>query len=70
MASQGWIQRTTSLVPHHKTQSVELKQGPLQRWRDVATVEVHSPPGPVNADGTHLDAASARAIWTKQLDRI
>lgn len=70
VASQGWIQRTTSLVPHHKTQSVELKQGPLQRWRDVATVEVHSPPGPVNADGTHLDAASARAIWTEQLDRI
>ncbi|MGJ9422819.1 PH domain-containing protein [Aeromicrobium sp. CF3.5] len=70
IASQGWIQRTTSLVPHHKTQSVELKQGPLQRWRNVATVEVHSPPGPVNADGTHLDAASARVIWQEQLDRI
>ena len=70
VASQGWIERTTSLVPHHKTQSVELKQGPLQRWRGVATVEVHSPPGPVDADGTHLDAASARAIWAEQLDRI
>lgn len=70
VASQGWIQRTTSLVPHHKTQSVELKQGPMQRWRNVATVEVHSPPGPVDADGTHLDAAAARTIWTEQLDRI
>lgn len=70
VASQGWIERTTSLVPHHKTQSVELRQGPIQRWRRVATVEVHSPPGPVDADGTHLDAAAARTIWEQQLDRI
>lgn len=70
IASQGWIERTTSLVPHHKTQSVELRQGPIQRWRRVATVEVHSPPGPVDADATHLDAAVARTMWEQQLDRI
>ncbi len=70
IASQGWIERTTSLVPHHKTQSVELRQGPLQRRRGVATVEVHSPPGPVDADASHLDAAAARAMWEQQLDRI
>ncbi len=70
IASQGWIERTTSLVPHHKTQSVELRQGPLQRWRDVATVEVHSPPGPVDADAMHLEAVAARLMWEQQLDRI
>ncbi|MGA9714981.1 MAG: PH domain-containing protein [Aeromicrobium sp.] len=70
IASEGWIERTTSLVPHHKTQSVELRQGPLQRRRGVATVEVHSPPGPVDADASHLDAAAARAMWEQQLDRI
>lgn len=70
VASHGWIQRTTSLVPHRKTQSVELTQGPVQRWRSVATVEVHSPPGPVDADGTNLDAQVARSMWNEQLDRI
>lgn len=70
IASQGWIERTRSLVPHHKTQSVELRQGPIQRWRRVATVEVHSPPGPVDADATHLDASVARTMWEQQLDRI
>ncbi len=69
MASEGWIQRTTSIVPHHKTQSVELSQGPLQRWRGLATVEVHSPKGPVDADGRNLPADAARATMLAQLDR-
>ena len=66
----GWIERTTCLVPHHKSQSVELRQGPLQRWRGVATVEVHTPPGPVDVDGDHLDAGAARRFWEEQLTRI
>ncbi|GAA3529290.1 hypothetical protein GCM10022234_28230 [Aeromicrobium panaciterrae] len=69
VASEGWIQRTTSIVPHHKTQSVELSQGPLQRWRGVATVEVHSPKGPVDADGRNLPADAARSTMLAQLDR-
>lgn len=68
-ASEGWIERTTSIVPHHKTQSVELKQGPLQRWRRVATIEVHSPKGPVDADGRHLEPSDARAALIAQIDR-
>ncbi|WP_293783878.1 PH domain-containing protein [uncultured Aeromicrobium sp.] len=69
LAQEGWIQRTTDLVPHHKTQSVALRQGPLQRWRGVATVEVHTPPGPVDADGRHLDGPTARAVALDQLNR-
>ncbi len=69
VASEGWIERTTSIVPHHKTQSVELSQGPLQRRLGVATVEVHSPKGPVDADGRNLPAAEARTILLAQLDR-
>lgn len=69
IASEGWIQRTTSIVPHHKTQSVELSQGPLQRRLGVATVQVHSPKGPVDADGRHLRAAEARATMLAQLER-
>jgi putative membrane protein len=66
---EGWIERTTSIVPHPRTQSVELRQGPLQRRRRVATVEVHTPAGPVNADGRHLDEHDARAALLAQLDR-
>ncbi|RLV56935.1 hypothetical protein D9V41_03975 [Aeromicrobium phragmitis] len=69
LAQEGWIQRTTDLVPHHKTQSVALRQGPLQRRRGVATVEVHTPPGPVDAAGRHLDADTARVVALEQLDR-
>ena len=65
----GWIERTTSIVPHHKTQSVALRQGPLQRWRRVATIEVHSPKGPVDAEGRHLDQDLARRETFAQLDR-
>ena len=69
IASEGWIERTTSIVPHHKTQSVELRQGPLARRRRVATIEVHTPQGPVDADGRNLDEQDARRIVLEQLDR-
>lgn len=65
----GWIERKTSIVPHHKTQSVALRQGPLQRIRRVATIEVHSPKGPVDAEGRHLDQDDARREAFAQLDR-
>src|SRR5699024_297983 len=50
----GWITRRISMVPHHKTQSVALRQGPLQRLRRVATLDVHTPDGPVHARVKHL----------------
>ncbi|MGJ9414398.1 PH domain-containing protein [Aeromicrobium sp. CF4.19] len=69
VATQGWLQRRTNIVPHLKTQSVEVKQGPLQRRLDVATVEVHTPDGPVDADGHHLESETARDIALAQLVR-
>lgn len=69
VSTTGWLERTTSIVPHHKTQSVALSQGPLQRLRKVATVQVHSPKGPVNAEGRHLDQGDARRVAFAQLDR-
>ena len=69
VARQGWLQRTTDVVPHARTQSVELRQGPLQRRLGVATVEIHTPKGPVDADGPHLDATDARRIALEQLAR-
>ncbi|MCW2830012.1 MAG: hypothetical protein JWP31_704 [Aeromicrobium sp.] len=69
VAQEGWVERTTSIVPHPKTQSVELRQGPLQRRRHLATIEVHTPQGPVDADGRHLDEGDARELFVDQLDR-
>lgn len=69
VAREGWIERTTNIVPHHKTQSVELRQGPLQRRRRLATIEVHTPQGPVDADGRNLDERDARAVALAQLER-
>jgi putative membrane protein len=69
VAREGWIERTTNIVPHHKTQSVELRQGPLQRRRRLATIEVHTPQGPVDADGRNLDQQEARQVMLAQLDR-
>jgi putative membrane protein len=69
VAREGWIERTTNIVPHHKTQSVELRQGPLQRRRRLATIEVHTPQGPVDADGRNLDEHDARAAVLAQLER-
>lgn len=69
VARTGWVTATTSIVPHARTQSVAFSQGPLQRWRGVATVQVHSPDGPVNADGPHLPAREAREIAYAQLAR-
>ncbi len=63
----GWLQRTTDVVPHARTQSVELRQGPWQRRLGLATVEVHTPRGPVDADGRHLDAADAHRVAFEQL---
>ncbi len=69
VARSGWIQRTTDIVPHHKTQSVSLAQGPLQRRLGLATIEVHTPKGPVNARGKNLEAAPARHMVFDQLQR-
>ncbi|MBC7632726.1 PH domain-containing protein [Aeromicrobium sp.] len=69
VAREGWIERSTSIVPHNKTQSVELRQGPLARWRRIATIEVHTPKGPANADGRNLDEHDARDAMLAQLIR-
>ena len=69
IARSGWLERTTDVVPHARTQSVELRQGPWQRRLGVATVEIHTPQGPVDADGPHLDAADARQVALAQLAR-
>ena len=43
VTTRGWVSRRTSIVLHHKTQSVRLEQGPLQRRLGLANVHVDTP---------------------------
>ena len=56
---RGVLVRRTDLVPRHKIQSCALRQGPLQRRLGLATVHVHLPPGPVDAEARHRESGQA-----------
>ncbi|OYO18621.1 hypothetical protein CGZ93_14435 [Enemella dayhoffiae] len=69
VAESGWLSHHRDIVPHAKTQSVRLTQGPLQRRLRLATVHVDTTPGPVTQVLHHLDVAEARRIVDEQLPR-
>ncbi|QDP94568.1 PH domain-containing protein [Microlunatus elymi] len=68
-ARRGFLDRVTDVVPHAKTQSVQISRGPLQRRLRLASVHVHTPKGPVDLIARHLDPAVARELAMTQLDR-
>ena len=65
----GFLDQTTDLVPHGKTQSVRITRGPLQRRLRLASVHVDTPKGPVQLVARHLDPGTARDLAMTQLDR-
>ncbi|WP_114560963.1 PH domain-containing protein [Desertihabitans aurantiacus] len=67
---RGWLYAITEVVPHAKTQSVRLTQGPLQRALGLATVNVDTTPGPVNLAIVHVEPGHARRTALSQLDRM
>lgn len=58
----GRLARHASVVPHHKTQSVALRQGPVERRFGLSGFAVHVTPGSVTTSVAHLDAATAREL--------
>ena len=66
---RGWVSRRTSIVLNHKTQSVRLEQGPLQRRLGLANVHVDTPLGPTDAIALHRDQFEAAALVQAQADR-
>src|SRR5215204_462391 len=66
---EGWLSHERNIVPHAKTQSVRIEQGPLQRRLRLADVHIDTPKGPVHAVAHHLDAGVARELTITQLDR-
>ncbi len=65
----GRIVARWDVVPHARTQSVRVTQGPWQRSLGLASVHVDSTPGAVKIIGLHRDAAEARRLAQEQADR-
>jgi putative membrane protein len=65
----GVLHRRAQLVPHARIQALGVRQGPLQRWRGVASVTLASTPGPVRARVEHLDVPQAERFLRDQMGR-
>ncbi|WP_062387787.1 PH domain-containing protein [Demequina iriomotensis] len=66
---RGRWERELTVVPHERTQSLGLTQGPLRRALRLANVEVHSTQGPVRPVAAHLDVDDAIALLDAQARR-
>jgi len=69
LARAGRVFRRLVVVPHERTQSLGLAQGPLQRRLGLASFVVHSTPGPVSPRVNHLDGRVAAALLDEQAER-
>ncbi|GAA1859529.1 PH domain-containing protein [Myceligenerans crystallogenes] len=65
----GRLYRILNVVPHERTQSLRIASGPLQRRLGLTSFEVHSTPGPVSPQVSHLRAADAAALLGEQAAR-
>jgi putative membrane protein len=65
----GVLVRSVKVVPHERTQSLGLSQGPVQRRLGLASVDLHSTPGPVVPRVAHLDARVAAGLLDEQATR-
>lgn len=66
VARRGWLVPQWDVVPHARTQSVRVTQGPWQRRLGVASVHVDSTPGPVAITALHQDASTVRVMAAEQ----
>ena len=69
LTEHGWLNHVVDIVPHAKTQSVRIEQGPVQRKLRLADVHIDTPKGPVRAIAQELDVQTARELALSQLDR-
>jgi putative membrane protein len=66
---RGLFVRQLDVVPHARSQSWGLTQGPLQRRLGLASFQLHSTPGPVTPQIPHLEAGVAAALLQDQTER-
>jgi putative membrane protein len=66
---RGVLRRSLDVVPHARTQSIGLAQGPVQRRLRLTSFQLHSTPGPVSPVAAHLDSADAARLLSEQAVR-
>lgn len=69
LVRRGRFNRELVVVPHARTQSLGVRQGPLQRRLGVASVTLHSTPGPIRPLIAHLEASAAGGLMVDQAAR-
>lgn len=66
---RGVLHRQLDVVPHARTQSCGVVQGPVQRRLGLASFSLHSTPGPVDPVVEHLGSDVAAALLAAQVVR-
>ncbi len=61
----GFFNLRFSIIPLTRIQSVSLHQGPIQRWRRVASVRAALVPGPVASMAEHVEAGRTLELWAQ-----
>ena len=69
LVRSGFLFRVLAVVPHGRTQSLALEQGPLNRSLRLADLVLHSTPGPVSPRIHQLDQRSAQLLLNEQASR-
>ena len=65
----GALWRVLSVVPHERTQSMSLEQGPLRRRFGTSDLILHSTPGPVHPHVRKMDSDAACRLFLEQAAR-
>lgn len=63
MFRDGRASRRLTLVAHERIQSLALHQGPWQRVKRLATIHIHSPSGPFQAQLANQDIDAAKWLF-------
>lgn len=69
VSRRGVLRRELDVMPHARTQSVRLVQGPWDRALGLAGVHCDTTPGPVHVLAAHRDAREARGLVEAQVER-
>lgn len=69
VARHGWLVPTWDVVPHARTQSVRVTQGPWQRRLRLASLHLDSTPGRIRVTAAQRPADEVRAWAQAQTDR-
>lgn len=69
LCRHGVIFRRLEVVPHERTQSLGLRQGPLMAALGLVDFELHSTQGPIRPLVQHMSVANGLALFDEQAAR-